>query len=271
MSFARVIAMTLALAGVVIPGWAAETEPYGTMVAMKVKGVTLDPTSSKPIAVLETNEETTRLLPIWIGPFEANAIAIEMEDISTVRPLTHDLIKNILSGVGAKLQRVIITKLENNIFYAVLRLEINGREVTVDSRPSDAIAVALRMNAPIFATEQVLEAAKTIEQTKRDALTLTKNTIGLTIQALTPDIAEHFSLIEGKGVLVSHVQQDSGAASAGVRRGDIITAVGDRETDTIQAFLEAFEAVKGQSQVALHLQRGNDRYDLTLNLNSSKE
>jgi bifunctional DNase/RNase len=271
MSFARVLTMTLALGLVVTTGWAAEDGPYGAMVAMKVKGVTLDPTSSKPVAVLETTEETTRLLPIWIGPFEANAIAIEMEEISTVRPLTHDLIKNILSGVEAKVQRIIITKLEDNIFYAVIRLEIDGREVAVDSRPSDAIAVALRVNAPIYATEQVLEAAKTIEQTKRDALTMTKRTIGLTIQALTPDIAEHFRLNEGKGVLVSHVQKNSGAASAGVRRGDIITAVGDRETDSIQAFVEAFEAVKGQSQVPLHLQRGDSRHQLTLGLNSPRE
>lgn len=272
MSFARVLTMTLALAGVVTAGWAAEDGPYGTMVAMKVKGVTLDPTSSKPVAVLETAEETTRLLPIWIGPFEANAIAIEMEEISTVRPLTHDLIKNILNGVEAKVKRVIITKLEDNIFYAVIRLEIDGKkEVTVDSRPSDAIAVALRVNAPIYATEQVLEAAKTIEQTERHALTLTERTTGLTVQPLTPDIAEHFSLIEGKGVLVSHVQQNSGAASAGVRRGDIITAVGDRETDSIQAFREAFEAVKGQTRVALHLQRGNAQHRLTLNLNAPNE
>ncbi|MFQ6672269.1 MAG: bifunctional nuclease domain-containing protein [Candidatus Tectimicrobiota bacterium] len=263
--------MTVALFGLVTTGWAAKTGPHGPLVAMKVKGVALDPISSKPIAVLETSEGKTRLLPIWIGPFEAHAIAIQMEETQAVRPLTHDLIKNILKGIEAKVQKIVITKLENNIFYAVIRIEINGREVTVDSRPSDAIAVALRVDAPIFATEQVLKAAKTVEESERPELTLAKSALGMTVQALTPDIAEHFNLAESNGVLVSHVQLNSEAASAGVRRGDIITAVGDHLTGSIQAFQEALEAVQGQSRVALQLQRGNARHDLTIKLNTPSE
>ncbi|MCZ6701371.1 MAG: DUF151 domain-containing protein [bacterium] len=271
MSFARILVVTFTIAVLAAAGWAADTSPYGTLVPVKIKGIAVDPRNSKPIAVLETTEETARLLPIWIGPFEANAITMQMEEVPTVRPLTHDLIKNILKGLDAKVERVIITKLEKNIFYAVIRLEVDGREITVDSRPSDAMAVALRVNAPIYATEQVLKDAKTIETLEGQEPNLAQNALGITVQELTPAIAEHFSLGEKVGVLVSHVQSNSRAASAGIRRGDIITAIGDHSTDSIQAFQEAIEAASGQTQVDLRLHRGDGSHDLILKLNSTDE
>src|SRR5215470_17077787 len=129
---------------------------------MKVKGLALDPLSNMPIIILRDDEEK-RSLPIWVGLFEANAIALELEKISTARPLTHDLIKNLLEAVGARVAKVVVNDLRENTFYAVIHLRLGSNEVTVDSRPSDAIALALRVDAPIYVAEEVLGKAESVE------------------------------------------------------------------------------------------------------------
>ena len=135
---------------------------------MKVRGLALDPLSNMPIIILK-DEEDKRSLPIWVGIFEANAIALELEKIATPRPMTHDLIKTILETVQAQVTKVVITDLKENTFYAVLHLQIGEREYTVDSRPSDAIALALRVAAPIYVDEDVVSKAKTLEVATKEA------------------------------------------------------------------------------------------------------
>ncbi|MDV2496061.1 MAG: bifunctional nuclease family protein [bacterium] len=132
------------------------------MLEMKVKGLALDPSTNTPIVILEDLEEE-RALPIWVGIFEANAIALEMESVPTPRPMTHDLIKNILEGIQAQVSRIVINDLQDNTFYAVILLSLNGTEVTIDSRPSDAIALALRVDAPIYVAKKVLDEARLID------------------------------------------------------------------------------------------------------------
>jgi bifunctional DNase/RNase len=128
-------------------------------VEMKVRGLALDPLSNLPIIILRDDEEK-RSLPIWIGIYEANAIALELEKIETPRPMTHDLIKNILE---ARVTKVVVTDLKENTFYAVMHLQVGTTEYTVDSRPSDAIALALRVGAPIYVDEEVVHKAKSLE------------------------------------------------------------------------------------------------------------
>jgi uncharacterized protein len=135
---------------------------------MKVRGLALDPLSNMPIIILK-DEEDKRSLPIWVGIFEANAIALELEKIATPRPMTHDLIKNILETVAARVVKVVVTDLKENTFYAVLHLQLGETEYTVDSRPSDAIALALRVAAPIFVDEDVVRKAKTLEVATKEA------------------------------------------------------------------------------------------------------
>ena len=135
---------------------------------MKVRGLALDPLSNMPIIILK-DEEDKRSLPIWVGIFEANAIALELEKIATPRPMTHDLIKNILETVQAQVTKVVVTDLKENTFYAVLHVQIGEREYTVDSRPSDAIALALRVAAPIYVDEDVVRKAKTLEVATKEA------------------------------------------------------------------------------------------------------
>ena len=136
---------------------------------MKVKGLALDPLSNMPMIILR-DEEEKRSLPIWVGLFEANAIALELEKIPTPRPLTHDLIKNILETVEARVQKVVVNDLRDNTFYAVIHLQMRGSELQVDSRPSDAIALALRVGAPIFVEEDVVHKARSVEVAKETSI-----------------------------------------------------------------------------------------------------
>lgn len=132
------------------------------LIRMTVRGIALDPITNMPIIILKDQEEK-RALPIWVGIFEANAIALELEKIATPRPMTHDLIKNILDGVGATVQQIVVNDLNENTFFAVIEVSFNGNVVNIDSRPSDAIALALRVNAPIFVTEKVVSKAKSMD------------------------------------------------------------------------------------------------------------
>ncbi len=137
-------------------------------VEMKVRGLALDPVSNMPIIILR-DEEEKRSLPIWVGIFEANAIALELEKISTPRPMTHDLIKNILESVEAKVEKIVVNDLRDNTFFALIHLRLGDEEITVDSRPSDAIALALRVAAPIFVDEDVVRRAKSVEVAPKES------------------------------------------------------------------------------------------------------
>ncbi len=125
----------------------------------EVMGLLLDEKDKIPVVVLRTTDEGLQL-PIWIGPVEAIAIQNAIENVEPARPMTHDLIRNILIGLAAAVERVVITTLLENTFYASIVINMGGREINIDSRPSDAIAVALRMNAPIFINDEVFEKMK---------------------------------------------------------------------------------------------------------------
>lgn len=126
---------------------------------MDVKALIVDPIANMPVIILRDDEEKN-FLPIWVGVFEANAIALQMEGITTPRPMTHDLLRNVISQVRGEVEKVLISKLQENTFYAEIYLDVDGRKLTVDSRPSDAIALALRASAPVFVEETVLEKSR---------------------------------------------------------------------------------------------------------------
>ncbi len=127
-------------------------------VEMKIRGLMLDPVTNTPIVILKDSGDT--VLPIWVGVYEANAIALEIEKVSTPRPMTHDLIKNVLAGLDAQVHKVVVTELKEDTFYAVIWMESEGRIISVDSRPSDALALALRVDCPIFVEDEVLKTSK---------------------------------------------------------------------------------------------------------------
>ncbi len=131
-------------------------------IEMSIKGLMVDPITSAPIVLLR-DEAGTRMLPIWIGVFEANAIALQVENVAPPRPMTHDLLKQVIGDLRGHVERVVVTDLREGTFYAMIHLRVDEHLVLVDSRPSDAIALALRAKAPIFVEEAVLEQAKTTE------------------------------------------------------------------------------------------------------------
>ncbi len=129
---------------------------------MDVKALIIDPIANMPVVVLRDAEEKN-FLPIWVGVFEANAIALQMEGVKTPRPMTHDLLANLLLTIDARVTRVVITGLKENTFYAQIHLELDGKTFEIDSRPSDAIAIALRTEAPVFVEESVIERSRANE------------------------------------------------------------------------------------------------------------
>ena len=128
-------------------------------VEMKIRGLMLDPVTNLPIVILR-NLDGNSVLPIWVGAYEANAIALEIEKVAAPRPMTHDLIRNVLLGTETMLRKVVVSELKDDTFYAVIWMEKNGELISVDSRPSDALALALRMDCPIFVDEEVLRNSK---------------------------------------------------------------------------------------------------------------
>jgi uncharacterized protein len=127
-------------------------------IEMKVKGLVVDPISKMPIVVLE-NPRNEQILPIWIGVFEANAIALTIENVPTPRPMTHDLLKSFLEKLDIAIEKIVVNDVRNNTFYAMIHCLREGRPLVVDSRPSDAIALALRMSSPIYVEEEVVRKA----------------------------------------------------------------------------------------------------------------
>lgn len=134
-------------------------------IEMTIKGLMIDPITNMPIVILRDGEGQ-RILPIWVGVFEANAIALQIENVQTPRPMTHDLLKNVIQDLSAQVERIVVTELKENTFYAVIHLRSDGAAVVVDARPSDAIALALRTAAPIFVEESVIASARSVESSK---------------------------------------------------------------------------------------------------------
>jgi len=132
-------------------------------IQMSVGGLTLDPVTKTPIVILKDTENKLNL-PIWIGLLEATAMATEIEGIKMARPMTHDLLKTILGEVGGSVESVEITELKENTYYAAVNISLSGRQVMIDSRPSDAIALALRTKSPIYVAKAVLEASSVLQQ-----------------------------------------------------------------------------------------------------------
>lgn len=126
---------------------------------VKIRGLLVDPTTNSPIVLLK-ELDGEGILPIWVGPYEANSIASEIEKLSPQRPMTHDLLRNVISQMGGVVKRVVVTELRENTFYAVIEIMIDDQPFLVDSRPSDAIALALRADSPIFIREEVFEASR---------------------------------------------------------------------------------------------------------------
>jgi hypothetical protein len=137
-------------------------------IEMKIRGLMMDPVTNMPIVVLKDVGSDT-VLPIWVGVYEANAIALEIEKVTTPRPMTHDLIKNLLIGLDTHVHKIVVNELRDDTFFAVIWMEREGRVISIDSRPSDALALALRLDCPIYVEDEVLKTSK-VASTRADSI-----------------------------------------------------------------------------------------------------
>ncbi len=227
-----------------------------------VKGVNLNPMGESSLVVL-VDLKGEMALPILIGFSEARAISLKINDIKTIRPLTHDLINNILNRLKAKLVRVLINKVEGDIIYSTLYFKLDGSEITVDSRPSDAIALALRAEAPISVSKEVLRAVgvELGESGHENRLVMEQ---GLTVQKMTPLLAKHFGLESPKGVLISDVKPGSPAEVAGLKTGDVIIEVNGQRIKSIKRFKSIIQDIGKGERIKLLVRRGEDSIPLVI-------
>jgi uncharacterized protein len=236
---------------VLLPGQMGQSAQEPASVETRVKTLLVDPNSQTPVVVLEAIVDK-KTLPIWIDVPEARAIALELEHVSLPRPLTHDLIRNILHSLGATLQRVTITELRSSTYFATLSLLIKERVVPIDCRPSDAIAIALRMKAPIFVSTQVLAKSKPLPAAPA-RLEPTQKKLGLQAQDLTAELAKLLDSQQQRGVLVTDVALGGAAMKAGLQRGDIITKANEQTIASTADLESAVQSAKPGSQIKLEV------------------
>ena len=247
-------AITLLAIAAILP-WGCRSSP-APEVQVDVRNVGFDHDSGSPVVILQARDGG-RALPIWIGPAEAQAIAMELQKVAAPRPLTHDLMKRILDRTGVTLRRVRITNVERETFFATLVLDQGGREMEVDSRPSDAIALALRFACPILVSATLMESGAAVDLGgARDAAA---KIWGLTVQDLTPALAESLGCETTSGVVVSDVD-DASATVDDPRRGDVIVAVDGTPVESVAAL----RALAGSERSPRRLEVRRDGARLTL-------
>ena len=224
-------------------------------VEVEVRSVGIDSTSHAPVVVLQDRDRKVAL-PIWIGPAEAESIAMQMEGVSPPRPMTHDLIKTMLDGAGVEFRKVVIGDLKDSTYYAHIYLHAGRKDLEVDSRPSDAIALAVRFHRPIFVSTGLMKSETAIDLQHRGMAGTTLKLSGVTVQNLTTEIASYFELPAGQGVIVADIDTD---APAGLKRGDVILEVDGAAITGVGDFAAKMNAVKAGTPTHLSVQRGAQR------------
>ncbi|MFC1821771.1 bifunctional nuclease domain-containing protein [Thermodesulfobacteriota bacterium] len=237
----------------------AESPGQNDLLQVTVYQLIVEATSNQPVVILADSSEA-RGLPIWISPFEANAIHSEMQGIQHGRPLTHDLLERIMQGTDVKVRRIVITHIKDNIFYATIFLENGGSILKIDARPSDSIVMALKFNAPIFVARSLFTAAAVPLVTETGVL----EKYGLKLQPMTPPLAKSFHYPATGGLLVADVSQGSQAQRDGLQRGDILAEVNGQAIETTAAFGEAL--TRGKTDLQTKIFRKAEYLSLTLHL-----
>jgi uncharacterized protein len=250
------------LAVALLLGACARSSDVG--VPVRVRRVAYDPATRAPVVLLEDIEHAAAL-PIWVGPAEAQAIAVHLDGPPPPRPLTHDLMKTAFERLGVGMRRVVIRSLEDSTYFADVVLERDGEEVVLDSRPSDAIALAVRYGQPIYVERSLFEreAIVDLHGAERDDVLAVD---GITVQALSPALAGAFDLPPGHGVVVSDVAD--GAADV-LQRGDVVVEIDGAPVRDAADFRSKLR--NGAGAAVLAVQRGGARIAVSLDRQAAIE
>ena len=231
---------------------------------MRVRGVISDPRRRMPVLVLEDVKTGRKILPLWIGASEAKAILMALRHVSAPRPMTHDLLRNLLRDLKARVLRITITELRENTFIAAMTLRAGDKILRVDSRPSDAVALALRTDAPIFVATGVLARAGHI-QPEDGSMTSVVPGYGLSVQEITGELLPHFRGARIGSILITHVRLESRGARDGLKRGDVVLQVNDLSVRGLKNFMHLMRSARSRNEaVRLSIHRGENRLGLTL-------
>ena len=229
------------------------------LIEVKFHNLTIDPRNRQPVVMLADLAEERAFL-IWIGIVEARAIHAEVQGIEPVRPLTHDLLENIIQKTDGNIERIIITRVEENVFYATILINQNGSLNEIDARPSDSIVMALKFKAPIFVSRQLFDKmAVSISEQKE-----IEEEYGISVQELTPALTQYLSFEYSRGVLVSEVQPGSSAEKDGIKTGDIFIEIAGEAVENVISLRAAM--AKSESSVAAKIFRKEQYLTIMLHL-----
>ena len=228
-------------------------------IEVKFHNLTIDPGTRQPVVMLADFDKKRALL-IWIGIFEARAIHSEIQGIEPFRPLTHDLLKSIIQETDGHIERIIITHVEESVFFATIEIKQNGSLKEIDARPSDSIVMALKFEAPIFVSKKLFdEMAISISEQKE-----LEEEYGISVQTISPELAKYLSFEFGKGVLVSDVRTGSAADKDGIKAGDILLEIGNEVVGDVISMRNSM--AKSESPVEAKIFRKKQHLTITLHL-----
>jgi len=230
------------------------------LLEVKINQLIVDPTSGQPVVSLVDSREERALL-IWIDFFEARAIYSELQGVKHFRPLTHDLLENIIQKVDGKVDHIIISHIKENTYYATLVIEQKGNLVEIDARPSDSIVMALKFNSTIYVAKTLFD---TMSVALGDQKTIEEK-YGLKLQELSAELSTYLSFKSDRGVLVSEVQRGSRAEKDGIKEGDIIVNVGNQDIEDVISMQDAL--TKNKSSVKAKIFRKSQYITITLHPN----
>ncbi len=228
------------------------------LLQVQVYRLIIDPKSEKPVVILSDENEKQALM-IWIDYFEARAIYMERQGVDFKRPLTHDLLGRLIQKTHSKLNKVIITHIKENTYYAVIEMDIDGSPIRIDARPSDSIVMALKFKTPIFVAKKLFKEMAVALEEPIDIL----EKYGLSTQNLTPELSEYFSFESTTGVLVTDVRNGSGAEKDGINNGDIFVSIEDQRVEDVISFRKNL----AQRQISIKAKIFRNRQFLIIQLN----
>ena len=232
-------------------------------VPVELSTIGIDGRTGTPIVVLR-EPESGGVLPVWIGAAEAQAIALALHGVIPPRPMTHDLMANLISELRAQVEEVVVTELRNNTYFGIVRLRVPGdRKIhDVDSRPSDALALALRTGAPIRVARKILAMAPEFDFIAPEGPNQVVQALGMTVVIATPSLRKEFRLGDQRGVVVTSAF--GAARDKGMRRGDLVTHVNGKAIVEPAAFFDAVRAVPPRGQVRITYWRSGDTHTIEI-------